>query len=66
MIKFLNEAKKFVAAVTGVAGILVSTGLLNGRVEFYVNLAIGAVTSVLVYLLSNADPTPAVGEHEAQ
>lgn len=53
MIKFLTEAKKFLAAVAGVAGILVSTGLLSGNTEFYVNLAIGAVTSVLVYLLSN-------------
>lgn len=56
MIKFVTKAKKLVAAITGVAGILVSTGLLSGQTEFYVNLVIGAVTAVLVYLVPN---TPA-------
>lgn len=53
MLAFLTKAKKFVTAIAGVVGILVSSGYLHGNTEFYVNLAIGAVMAVLVYLIPN-------------
>lgn len=59
MIKFLTQAKKLVAALAGTVGILVSSGYLHGNTVVWVNLAIGAVTSVLVYLLDNAPKAPA-------
>lgn len=54
MIKYILEAKKFIAAAAGVVGILVSTGLLSGQTEHWVTVAIGAVTAVLVYLVPNS------------
>lgn len=54
MIKYVLEAKKFVAAIAGVAGILISTGFLSGQTEHWVTVAIGAVTAVLVYLVPNS------------
>lgn len=54
MIKYVLEAKKFIAAAAGVVGILVSTGLLSGQTEHWVTVAIGAVTALLVYFVPNS------------
>lgn len=54
MIAWVNKAKKFVTAVAGLAGVLISTGFLSGQTEHWVTVAIGAVTAVLVYLVPNS------------
>lgn len=53
MKSFLSNTKKALAALVGIVGILISTGYLSGQTEFWVNFAVGLVSTVLVYVVKN-------------
>jgi hypothetical protein len=51
---------KFIAAVLAFAGVVASSGLLDGQAQAWTNCIIAAVGAALVYLIPNADlPTDA-------
>lgn len=61
MVKFLSEAKKFLAALTGAVAVAVSAGLISGTAEKWTVGVISVVTAFVVYFVPNAS----TGEHEA-
>lgn len=55
----LSEVRKVLAAVAGIAAILVAQGVLHGTVQNVVETALAVLTAAGVYQVPNADP-PAV------
>jgi len=49
----LTEARKFLAALVGLASLIVSQGLLSGDVLRWTNIGIGVGTALTVYGLPN-------------
>lgn len=49
----MKEYSKFVAAVLAAAGVVASSGLLDGQAELVLNTVIAAVGAAMVYLVPN-------------
>lgn len=49
----MGEYRKFVAAVLAAAGVIASSGLLDGQTELWVNTLVAAVGAAMVYLVEN-------------
>lgn len=55
--KYLIDARKFVAALSGAAAEAISLGLLTGTTERWVTGILAVATAALVYLLPNGKST---------
>ncbi|MGH3095230.1 MAG: hypothetical protein ACRDMV_04425 [Streptosporangiales bacterium] len=51
----LSNYAKFIAALLAAAGVVASSGLLDGRPELWLNVAISAVGAAVVILVPNID-----------
>lgn len=49
----MKKYAKFVVAVLAAAGVVASSGLLDGQAEMWVNTGVAAVGAALVYLVPN-------------
>jgi hypothetical protein len=56
--RFLAECRKLLAAVVGLAGEAVATGVLHGRAEQVCQAVIAVGTVLGVYAVPNAPPDP--------
>lgn len=54
----LANIKKFLAALTGAAGVAVSAGLLSGTAEKWTVGIIAVATAFVVYFVPNAPAAP--------
>lgn len=53
----MSKYSKSITALLAAAGVIASSGLLNGTAELVLNTAIAAVGAALVYLVPNAKAT---------
>lgn len=53
----MSRYRKFIVALVAFLGILVSSGLLHGAAEMWVNVVVTGVGAVLVYVFPNEPKT---------
>ena len=62
----MQEYSKAITAVVGLVAMLISTGVLDGSAQLYVNAAIAALTALGVYAVPNKPSKQALAEKKAR
>lgn len=57
----IAEIRKAIVVVLGVAGMIVTSGLVHGRLLLDVTAGVGVLTALLAYQIPNKPAVPALG-----